>query len=87
VTDDQFRHDVALQNLEAIEVALAEATNRLTKTKKKFERSFSANKDPSDPARIGLELEQAAFELERAKLQALRDAAKTHYLKSFPPRK
>jgi hypothetical protein len=87
VTDDPSHHEMALQHLEAIEAALAQATTRLTQTKKKFERSFSADKDPSDPGRIALELEQAAFELDRARLQALRDAAKEHYLKSFPSRK
>jgi hypothetical protein len=87
MSDEQSRRDMALEHLEAIEAALAQATTRLTQTKKKFERSFSGDKDASDPGRIGLELEQAAFELDRARLQALRDAAKAHYLKHFPGKK
>lgn len=76
---------VAKQHLDAIEAALAQVNVRLTATKQKFERAFAHRTDPSDPERIGFELEQAAFELERHRLNALRDAAKTHYLRTFKP--
>ncbi|HEX9460957.1 MAG TPA: hypothetical protein VGB82_00035 [Alphaproteobacteria bacterium] len=87
MSDDKVGRDIAREHLEAIEAALGQAMTRLSQTKVKFERSFREHSDPSDPGRIALELEQAGFELERVRLQALRDAAKAHYLKSFAPRK
>jgi len=80
--DQKVARDVARQHLEAIEAALAQVNTRLSSTKQKFERAFTGS-DPSDPGRIGLELEQAAFELERRQLNMLRDVAKAHYLKTF----
>jgi len=81
--DQKVERDLARQSLEAIEAALAQVNTRLTSTKQKFERAFTKQSDPTDPARIGLELEQAAFELERRRLNVMRDAAKAHYLKTF----
>lgn len=80
--DQKVARDLARQHLEAIEVALAHVNTRLTSTKQKFERAFRSA-DPADPARLGFELEQAAFELERRHLNVMRDAAKDHYLKTF----
>ncbi len=84
MSDDQNpARELARQHLEAIEAALTDVTQRLTSTKQKFERAFRKQSDPSDPGRLGLELEQAAFELERRRLHVLRDAAKAHYLRTF----
>ncbi len=82
--DQKVARDLARQHLEAVEAALAQVNTRLTSMKQKFERAF-ATADPADPTRLGLELEQAAFELERRQLNVLRDAAKAHYLKTFKP--
>lgn len=81
--DAKLALDVAKQHLDAIEAALAQVNQRLTSTKQKFERAFGNRSDPSDPERIGFELEEAAFELERRRLNVLRDAAKTQYLQTF----
>ena len=75
--------NLARQHLEAIEAALVQVNERLSSTKEKFARSFTSRSDPADPRRIGLELEQAAFEMERRRLNVLRDAAKAHYLRTF----
>lgn len=75
--------NMAKQHLDAIEAALAQVNLRLASTKQKFERAFGHRTDPSDPERIGFELEQAAFELERHHLSVLRDAAKSQYLQTF----
>ncbi|HTY68332.1 MAG TPA: hypothetical protein VMH36_16885 [Alphaproteobacteria bacterium] len=80
--DQNGGRDLARQHLEAIEAALAQVNTRLTSTKLKFERAFKAA-DPADPTRLGFELEQAAFELERRQLNVMRDAAKAQYLKTF----
>lgn len=74
---------LAREHLDAIEAALAQTNLRLTSTKQKFERAFLNRADPSDPQQIGLELEQAAFELELRRLNLMRDAAKAHYLQTF----
>ena len=87
VSDEQARRTLAREHLDAIEMELARATTRLEAMKTKFERSFRSRPDPADPQRLGFELEQAAFQIERARLQALRDAAKEHYLKTFPGKK
>jgi hypothetical protein len=81
--DQKAARDLAREHLEAIETALTQVNGRLTSTKQKFERSFANRSDPTDPVRLGFELEQAAFELERRQLNVLRDAAKSHYLKTF----
>ncbi|MBV8536907.1 MAG: hypothetical protein JO128_15010 [Alphaproteobacteria bacterium] len=80
--DQKVARDLARQHLEAIEAALAQVNTRLTSTKQKFERAFKTA-DPADPTRLGFDLEQAAFEMERRKLNVMRDAAKAHYLKTF----
>ncbi len=77
--------ELAKQQLDAIEAALAQVNARLTATKRKFERAFHNRTDPADPERLSFELEQAAFELERRQLNVLRDVAKTHYLQMFKP--
>ena len=84
MSDEQTRRTLARQHLDAIEAELARATSRLEAMKSKFERSSRNGHDPADPQRLGFELEQAAFQLERTRLKALRDAAKEHYLKTFP---
>jgi hypothetical protein len=76
---------LAREHLEAIEAALAQVNLRLSSTKQKFERAFLKRTDPADPQQIGLELEQAAFEMERRRLNVMRDAAKAHYLRTFKP--
>lgn len=81
--DAKLAHDTAKQHLDAVEAALAQVNLRLASTKQKVERAFGHRTDPSDPERIGFELEQAAFELERRHLSVLRDAAKTQYLRTF----
>jgi hypothetical protein len=81
--DQKATRDLAREHLEAIEAALAQVNTRLTSTKQKFERAFTNRSDPTDPARLGFDLEQAAFEMERRRLNVLRDAAKAHYLKTF----
>jgi len=86
VSDEQTKRTLAREHLDAIEAELARANMRLAAMKTKFERSFRNRPDPADPSRLGFELEQAAFQLERARLQALRDAAKEHYLRTFPSR-
>ena len=84
MSDEQTkRAALAREHLDAIEAELARANTRLQAMTAKFERAFRRS-DPSDPTQIGFELEQAAFRLERARLQALHDAAKSHYLKTFP---
>lgn len=84
MSDDQKAvRDLARQHLEAIEAALVEVNTRLSTTKEKFARAFTGRSDPTDPRRIGLELEQAAFEMERRRLNVLRDATKAHYLRTF----
>ncbi len=82
MSDEQTKR-MAREHLDAIEAELARSNVRLQAMTAKFERSFR-QADPSDPKQIGFELEQAAFRLERARLQALHDAAKSHYLKTFP---
>jgi hypothetical protein len=83
--DQKVARNLAREHLEAIEIALAQVNTRLTSTKQKFERAFANRSDPADPAQLGFELEQAAFELERRQLSVMRDAAKAHYLKTFQP--
>lgn len=84
MADEQHSmRNIARQHLDAIEAAIAKVNARLSSTKAKFERSFRERSDASDPGRIGLELEQAAFELERDRLRALREAAKAQYLRTF----
>ena len=83
MADEQKTRDVAREHLKAIEAALAQVNVRLSSTKEKFQRAFVGRSDPTDPRRIGLELEQAAFELERNRLNVLRDAAKAQYLQTF----
>ena len=80
--NQKLARDLARQHLEAIEAALVQVNTRLTSTKQKFERAFRGA-DPADPARLGFELEQAAFEMERRQLNVMRDVAKAHYLKTF----
>lgn len=87
MSDEQTRRTLARQHLDAIEAELVRATSRLEAMKVKFERSSRNRPDPADPQRLGFELEHAAFQLERTRLQALRDAAKEHYLKTFPGKK
>ena len=81
--EPKLARDLVKQHLDAIEAALAQVNVRLTSTKQRFERAFQHRSDPADPERIGFELEQAAFELERRRLSVLRDAAKTQYLQTF----
>jgi hypothetical protein len=80
--DQQMTRDIARQYLDAIEAAIVNLNARLSSTTAKFERSLRTQAT-NDPGRLALELEQAAFRLERDRLRALREVAKTEYLRTF----
>lgn len=75
--------EIVRQHLDEIEAAIVKVNARLSSTKAKFERTVQDRSDLNDPGRIGFELEQAAFQLERDRLRALREVAKTQYLRTF----